>query len=158
MPAWKPIFPENCKKNKKKNIFFMVSLIAGTNSTMGIYTFVCKCMCVYVYICGIWHNFCRSTNLRVHWLQFYMAGFKSNWWELFWVCLVSIQWSVCAFLQGRCSCHVTYVGIHHHGRRDVSHWVNTGYRPVRFSLTQPQKPIHIAYMSLLLISHLCNLW
>jgi hypothetical protein len=112
----------------------MASLIAGTNSTMGIHAFVCE----HVYVCMTFDMI--STDLLIsmfHWLHFYMTGFKLSWWELCWVCIVSIQWTLCTFLQGGCSRHVTYVGIHHHGRRDVSHWVNTGYRPIRFSLTQP---------------------
>jgi hypothetical protein len=149
----KTIFPENCKKSKRKCFH------GSFDCRYKFYyrnTCLCVWACVCMYICMAFDIISTELIISIfHWLHLYMTGLKSNWWDLCWECLVSIQWTLCTFLQGRCSCHVTYVGIHHHGRRDVSHWVNTGYRPVRFSLTQPQKPIHIVLIWACFSSHTC---
>ena len=53
------------------------------------------------------------------------------------VCLCVCSCVMCEFLQGRCSRHVTRMGVCHHGGSDIAEWVNTKYRLIRFSLTQP---------------------
>jgi hypothetical protein len=98
------------------------------------------CLCVCICVCVCVSCVCACMNLHIPLTAFLYECIYIRLKISARYGLCPIQWTVCAFLQGGCSRHVTYVGIHHHGRRDFSQWVNSGYKPIRFSLTKPVIP------------------
>lgn len=99
-------------------------------------------VCVHVHFVGggvdVFNTI--SSDLMFHWLRLYTKGFYTictRCVECVPICLCVCSCVMCEFLQGRCSRHVTCMGVRHHGGSDIAEWVNTKYRLIRFSLTQP---------------------
>ena len=129
---------------------------------------VCACMCVHVCVCV-----CARACVCIVWkvdlgylTQFLQISCSTDCISLqkdFYticatccecvaVCLCVCSRVICEFLQGRCSRHVTCMGVRHLGGSDIAEWVITEYRLISFSATQPNQYAHLLFSSNLFTS------
>ena len=103
------------------------------------------CVCVRAYMCIVWKvdlgyltwflQISSSTDCVRIQKDFY--AICARCFECVAVCLCVCSCVMCEFLQGRCSRHVTCMGVRHLGGSVIAEWVITKYRLISFSLTQP---------------------
>ena len=107
---------------------------------------VCVCVCVCVFArarivwkvelwCFTWflQIFCSTGCIFIQ-KDFYTICARCFECVAGYLCVCSCV--ICEFLQGRCSRHVTCMGVRRHGGNDIAEWVITEYRLITFSLTQ----------------------
>jgi len=102
---------------------------------------LCVCMCVCTCMCIVWKvdlayltwflQISCSTDCVFMQKEFYTICARC--FKCIAVCLCGCSCVMCEFLQGRCSRHVTCMGVRRLGGSVIAEWVITKYRLISFS-------------------------